>query len=47
VGQVADLVAIPALNVREAISMAPSGRIVVKDGRLLTPKSYEALTTYN
>ena len=47
VGQRADLVAIPALNVREAISMAPSGRIVVKDGQLLTPKSYEALTAYN
>lgn len=47
VGHRADLVAIPALNVRHAISMAPSGRIVFKNGQLLTPETYEALSNYN
>lgn len=47
VGHRADLVATPALNVRQAISMAPSGRIVFKDGKVLSTKTYEALLTNN
>jgi cytosine deaminase len=40
-GNIADLVAIPADNARHAIAMAPSERIVIKNGRLLTPEIYE------
>jgi len=40
-GNIADLVAIPAHNARHAIAMAPSERIVIKNGRLLTPEIYE------
>ena len=40
-GNIADLVAIPAHNARHAIAMAPSERIVIKSGRILTPETYE------
>jgi cytosine deaminase len=40
-GNIADLVAIPAHNARHAIAMAPSERIVIKNGRILTPETYE------
>jgi len=40
-GNIADLVAIPAHNARHAIAMAPSQRIVIKNGRLLTSEIYE------
>lgn len=41
IGHVADLVAIPAVNVREAIANGPTGRIVIKDGRLITDSDYQ------
>lgn len=40
VGQHADLVAIPAHNARDAIAMAPSGRVVIKNGAVLTSNTY-------
>lgn len=40
VGHVANLVAIPAHNVREAIANGPSGRIVMKNGRVVTESDY-------
>lgn len=41
VGQVANLVAVPAVNVREAIASGPSGRIVIKNGRVVTDSDYQ------
>lgn len=41
VGSIADLVAVPAVNARQAIAMAPSQRIVIKYGQVLTSETYE------
>lgn len=35
-GDVADLVILPAVTVREAIAFAPTGRIVIREGRVVT-----------
>lgn len=45
-GMPADLVAIPAGNTREAIATGPTGRLVFKNGRLITQEDYiNVLTT--
>lgn len=41
VGHIADLVAVPALNARQAIAMGPAQRIVIKHGKLLTSETYK------
>lgn len=45
VGKVADLVAVPADNIRHAIAMGPTQRIVIKNGQLLTSEMYKNLLT--
>jgi len=42
-GHVADLVAVPAANAREAIAMGVNGRIVIKNGQLLNAQTYQNL----
>lgn len=41
IGETADLVAIPAVNVREAIANGPQGRYVIKRGRLVSDNDYQ------
>lgn len=41
VGHTADIVAVPAHNARHAIAMGPTGRIVIKNGTLLTSETYQ------